>query len=327
MAMALAALVAAGCAGEVETQPGDTTRVPEGAASTWIPSDGNYYLTSFGGPGDGQHMACGQDCNNGSWYYAADRQRYGCGAHIQIEGNGRCVVAETDDYGPATWVETDAGGPIIDASPLVAQALFGVGGSGWSDHRQVHVTVVAPNTPLGPCGESCDQACGHYGCACVAGQCNGGWCPGTGCTAQEETDCAHFGTSCVDHQCNGGWAPGSGCTPLETSNCSKFGTSCVDHQCAGGWAPGSGCTPLEESNCGKFGCGCVDHKCNGGACQGTGCTALETSNCGKFGCGCTDGKCAGGACGGSDCTWLETSNCGKFGCGCSNHQCHGGACG
>ena len=43
-------------------------------------------------------MSCGEKTLHGSWYYAASRQRYGCGAHIQIEANGKCVVAEPDDY-------------------------------------------------------------------------------------------------------------------------------------------------------------------------------------------------------------------------------------
>ena len=67
-------------------------------------------------------MSCGEKTLHGSWYYAASRQRYGCGAHIQIEANGKCVVAETDDYGPDVCVENAAGRPIIDASPLVSRA-------------------------------------------------------------------------------------------------------------------------------------------------------------------------------------------------------------
>ena len=96
-------------------------------------------------------MSCGQSCQNGSWFYAASRQRYGCGAHLRVEGNGRCVVVEADDYGPDVCVENAAGAPILDASPLVAQALFDVGSAGWSDHLVVHVTPVDGATPLGAC--------------------------------------------------------------------------------------------------------------------------------------------------------------------------------
>jgi hypothetical protein len=64
---------------------------------------------------------------------------------------------------------------------------------------------------------------GAFGCACVDGQCNGGFCDGTGCSAQETANCALFGTQCVDHQCNGGFGPGNGCTAREELNCQAFG--------------------------------------------------------------------------------------------------------
>ncbi len=116
------------------------------------PSSGDYYLTSFGStPSDNGEMSCGEYTDDGSWYYAASRQRYGCGAHIQIEANGKCVVAETDDYGPDVCVERAAGSPIIDASPLVAEHLFGVSSAGWNDRLRITVTQVSSSTPLGPC--------------------------------------------------------------------------------------------------------------------------------------------------------------------------------
>ncbi len=124
----------------------------QGKASSSIPSDGQYYLTSFGfSPSDDGQMSCGEYTKHGSWYYAASRQRYGCGAHIQIEANGSCVVAETDDYGPDVCVENAAGRPIIDASPLVSQHLFGTQSAGYSDHFAITVTEVDSSTPLGPC--------------------------------------------------------------------------------------------------------------------------------------------------------------------------------
>jgi hypothetical protein len=125
-----------------------------GQASSTIPSDGNYDLTAFGGSNDASStgtMSCGESTDGGNWYYAASRQRYGCGSHIQITANGKCVVAETDDYGPDVCVETAAGAPIIDASPLVAEALFGASSAGWSDHFAVHVVEVDKSTPLGAC--------------------------------------------------------------------------------------------------------------------------------------------------------------------------------
>jgi hypothetical protein len=122
-----------------------------GQAASTIPADGQYVITTFGGPGDGQPMSCGGEAD-GTWYYAASRQRYGCGAHVEIRANGRCVVAQTDDYGPDVCVENAAGAPIIDVSPQVARDLFGTSGFGYSDHQVVTVTEVDPATPLGACG-------------------------------------------------------------------------------------------------------------------------------------------------------------------------------
>jgi hypothetical protein len=126
-----------------------------GHASSTIPASGTYYLTTFGnGSSDDGVMSCGTYTQHGSWYYAASRQRYGCGSHIRIEANGKCVVVKTDDYGPDVCVETAAGKPIIDASPLVSKHLFGRAGAGWSDRLKVQVTEVAGTTPLGPCDGS-----------------------------------------------------------------------------------------------------------------------------------------------------------------------------
>jgi hypothetical protein len=126
-----------------------------GHASASIPASGYYYLTTFGnGSSDDGVMSCGSYTQHGSWYYAASRQRYGCGARIQIEANGKCVVAQTDDYGPDECVEKAVGAPIIDASPLVAHHLFGTYGAGWSDRRRIYVAEVANTTPLGPCDGS-----------------------------------------------------------------------------------------------------------------------------------------------------------------------------
>jgi hypothetical protein len=121
-----------------------------GQASTSIPADHQYVITTFGGPGDAQPMSCGGYANGTSWY-AASRQRYGCGSHIKVEANGKCVVVQTDDYGPDVCVENAAHMPIIDVSPLVSKALFGESGAGWSDHMVVTVTEVDDATPLGPC--------------------------------------------------------------------------------------------------------------------------------------------------------------------------------
>jgi hypothetical protein len=153
----LCLLLVAGCGGEVDGGM-SVSRTEEGlsgchgTASSAVPADGNYYLTSFGfTPSDDGLMSCGTKTLHGSWYYAASRQRFGCGAHIQITANGKCVVAKTDDYGPDVCVERAAGRPIIDASPLVSEHLFGTQSAGWSDRFPIHVEEVSASTPLGPC--------------------------------------------------------------------------------------------------------------------------------------------------------------------------------
>ena len=89
---------------------------------------------------------------DGSWYYAADNQRWPCGTKLLVTNpaNGLSCIAQVADQGPAAWVEANAGGPVLDASPMVAQYLFGTTSSGWSDHRTVVVTVADPSSPLGP---------------------------------------------------------------------------------------------------------------------------------------------------------------------------------
>jgi hypothetical protein len=170
-------------------------------------------------------------------------------------------------------------------------------------------------------GGECDAACAHFGCECVAGQCSGGFCPGTGCTAEETHDCGNYGASCVDHKCNGGFAEGTGCTAKETLDCGHFGANCVDHKCNGGFADGTGCTPRETLDCGHFGANCVDHKCNGGYAPGSGCTAKETRDCGDYACDCVDHKCSGGYCPGTGCTAHETLDCEHEGKSCHDHAC------
>jgi hypothetical protein len=122
----------------------------KGKADSSIPSDGRYTITTFGGPGDHQPMSCGGFADGTGWY-AASRQRYGCGAKLKIEANGKCAVVTADDYGPDVCVEKAAGMPIIDVSPKVTKELFGMSGAGWSDHIVVTVEEVDASTPVGPC--------------------------------------------------------------------------------------------------------------------------------------------------------------------------------
>ncbi len=157
----LSLAAAAGCiSGEIADTGASVSTIQEGLsgchghASSSVPADGRFYLTTFGfTPADDGAMSCGQRTNHGSWYYAASRQRFGCGSRIRITNpqNGRCVVAETDDYGPDVCVENAAGRPIIDASPLVGQHLFGTRSAGWSDRFAIEVEQVSDSTPIGPC--------------------------------------------------------------------------------------------------------------------------------------------------------------------------------
>lgn len=93
---------------------------------------------------------------DGSWFYIAGSHRFGCGTHVRVVNprTGASCIAEVVDDGPACWVEDRAGGPIIDASPMVVQHLFGVRHVGWSDRWIVKAWRVGNNVPLGPFRET-----------------------------------------------------------------------------------------------------------------------------------------------------------------------------
>jgi hypothetical protein len=121
-----------------------------GQASSSIPANGKYFITTFGGPGDHQPMSCGGYADGTTWY-AASRQRYGCGSHLRVTANGKCAVVEAQDYGPDVCVENAAGMPILDVSPKVSRLLFNEAGAGYSDRLLIDVEEVPTTTPLGPC--------------------------------------------------------------------------------------------------------------------------------------------------------------------------------
>ncbi|HEU0035126.1 MAG TPA: hypothetical protein VFQ53_31085 [Kofleriaceae bacterium] len=218
----------------------------KGKASSTVPADGRYVVT-FGGPGDHQPMSCGGYADGTGWY-AASRQRYGCGAKLRIEANGKCVVASALDYGPDVCVERAAGMPIMDVSPRVTRELFGIAGAGWSDHITVSVTEVAAATPLGPCvsepppaGATCSSAtlgrdvedgtCVQASSDALWYECSGGnWvqrADSTGCAtafgfcdsatlgrAVPARTCVQASSNSVWYQCNGqGWV-----TPVDTAD-------------------------------------------------------------------------------------------------------------
>jgi len=154
-ALLVAALwVGSGCGAPVDPTVGEENPASFNFGGTYstIPSNGNYYLTSFGySANDDGIMYCGEYTKTGSWFYAADAQRYNCGTRIAITNpaTGKCAVAETDDVGPASWVEDAVHMPILDASPQVSMYLFGVKGAGNTDKLLVHVATVPASTPLG----------------------------------------------------------------------------------------------------------------------------------------------------------------------------------
>ena len=153
-------------------------------------------------------------------------QRYGCGVHLKITtASGKCVVARTDDAGPATFVESRAGVAVLDSSPSVTKYLFGIsGGLGYSDLRdhpgRYNVTVVKTTLPLGPCdgsgsagsgsGSSSGSSSGSgSGMSCSSdGQCNPGSdgsgmiCTGGQCVAGCHSNAQCPGnTTCVSGSC------------------------------------------------------------------------------------------------------------------------------
>lgn len=175
-----------------------------GQASSTIPASGSYVITTFGGGSDTQPMSCG-GLANGTGYYAASRQRYGCGSHVKVQANGKCVVLKTDDYGPDVCVENAAHMPIIDVTPRASKELFGVSGAGWSDHLVVTVEEVPTSTPLG---------------ICAAGG-GGGGGGGGGTTSSADAPCPGPG---ITRRCGGR------CVNIQedSNNCGGCGVVCRD---------------------------------------------------------------------------------------------------
>ncbi len=250
--LSLSTLVGA-CTAEVATLPEDDGATAgasisfdqklsgcHGTATTAIPGDGKYVLTSFGGGGDTQPMSCGGTADGTGWY-AASRQRYGCGGRVKIEANGKCAVVATKDYGPDACVERAAGAPIIDASPAVSRLLFGTSSAGWSDRFHVTVTEVPATTPLGICAT--DPAPDPTP--------DPGMSTGTGCNSAtldrdvDEGVCVKSSTDAAMYQCEAGaWVAKTGTAGcVETYGyCASatLGTSvpartCVQSASSGSW--------------------------------------------------------------------------------------------
>jgi hypothetical protein len=287
---------------------GDTLSGCQGKASSAIPANGTYVLTTFGGPDEPQPLACGGHSKSGSWYYAASKQRYGCGKRVRITANGKCVVAQTDDYGPDVCVEKAAGMPVMDASPLVGKALFGQSALGWKDAKKVKVELVSTSTPLGICtgGSGGSGGSGGTGGTSAGGTSAGGTSAGgtsaggasSGGTSAGGTSSGGVGgasASCVGH-C-GTKAP-SGCWC--DSGCTGYGDCCADKASACGTS-GSGGTSSGGTSGGGTGGG------------GTACAGDGDCNPGNDGSGliCSGGVCVPGCHTNAQCPGIKTCKSGQ----------------
>ncbi|MCB9591768.1 MAG: hypothetical protein H6719_03455 [Sandaracinaceae bacterium] len=205
-----------------------------------LPVAQRYDLTTFGGPGDAQPVACpGAADADGTWYYAANRQRFSCGQRVRLVDEARtsCVIVEVADVGPNACVEEAGGLPIWDVSPLAAQELFGVSSAGWSEHRGVFGAPVGSANALGPCalGAPRDYLRGFVGGPCDApGDCTyadavcltefaGGACSLPCDTSCPDREGANAYTACVDMG-----ATGRRC--LARCDFTLFATGCRDGQ-------------------------------------------------------------------------------------------------
>jgi len=208
--------LAASCSAQLDTEPGAATSGESigtntsaltgchGHASSTIPTDNTYVMTTFGGGSDSGTMSCGGYADGTGWY-AASRQRYGCGAKLQVTAtNGNCVVVSALDYGPDECVEAAAHSPILDMSPHAANALYGVHGAGWSDHIKVQVVEVDASTPVGACA---DPSQGGSGSGSGSGGTSGGATTCSSATLGRDVDDGECVQSASDqnwYQCSGG---------------------------------------------------------------------------------------------------------------------------
>jgi hypothetical protein len=136
-----------------ETVTACLARAPSPSTDDRVPEDQRYDLTTFGGGADTQPTSCGGMMADGTWYYAANAQRFACGQHVRLVDAARthCVIVQVADVGPNICVEAGAGAPIWDVSPLAAQHLFGGTSYGWSDRVGVIGAPVGSDNALGPC--------------------------------------------------------------------------------------------------------------------------------------------------------------------------------
>jgi len=177
-------------------------------------------------PGEGAFSAYG---GRVSEYYVAMRWDYSQPGgkawwykkKVLIEANNKAIVASIEDWGPAQWVIDnarakcgDGGRSIIDVSSPVAEYLFGVSSSGWSDCRLVHVSFADQSLPLGPVSSSYSrQSAYNYAQKYWDEVCSDGYfwntsskyitlSPGTNIVGWTGYDCAHFVSCCIGSEPN-----------------------------------------------------------------------------------------------------------------------------
>lgn len=283
-----------------------------------VPSNGQYYVTTFGGGTDTGPMACGGTAD-GTWAYVADKARFGCGAKLLIKGGGKQCVAQVADCGPNKCVEEAASGscsthfPVLDVSPFITKYLLNLSGVGWSDHELVTAQVVDGGSTVG-CPGTVTGTGGSGGSGGGSGGTpsggTGGGTAGSGgapaaCSAPTCVGCADCFTQCMcqtgDSQacgasCYGPSGGGTGGNPPTPTECSApLCNGCADcfSQCV--------CDGTGEDTCDKI-CNsgtagaagapagvCEFPECACGSCLDTClCQGIEEGSCSSL-CGKADG--------------------------------------
>ena len=155
-------------------QPPLSCNGPSSSTSKTIPANGLYATSWFGcyrtasgaihdDPYDNCQFACGNrglcpsglsgpECQARLRWFAADADRYGCGARIRVTSctTGKSAVLVTLDRGPnCTSIEKRHNAPVLDMSHDAVMYLMGAEYGG-GDKKRVTVERVPDTTPLGP---------------------------------------------------------------------------------------------------------------------------------------------------------------------------------
>jgi hypothetical protein len=255
-----------------------------------IPANNIYYITTFGGGTDTQTMSCGGSAD-GTWAYIADRERFGCGAKVKVEANGKSCVAEVADCGPNKCVEEAAcycscNGhfPIIDASPFITKYLFNSSSAGWSDKTQVTAVQVGDGSTVGCPGKSTGGGAGAGGSSGSGGVGGAGGSSGEGGSNPEGGGSGEGGTSAG----GAGGDPGVGGSAGEGYGGGPGGAGGTEEY--GGEGGSAGCFPGQKRACKCEGGGQGEHVCNDdgtafGDCTGCKIAATSSGNQGACSCG------------------------------------------